>query len=103
MIAYLMGGVLVGAGVFAALLWSIYQGVLQRGPLQWAHIGAALLTIAGMASLSLLSPVLALISGCALGGAALAELWLEKRWNRLLALFQILFAGVLILGLPFAG
>ncbi len=102
MIAWMLGGVLVGAGLFASFLFSAFQGVMQRGPLQWAHIAAALLTVGGIASLSLLSPLLALVSGGLLLLAGAGILVLEKGWNRLLALFQMAFAIMLILGLPFA-
>ncbi len=102
MIAWLLGGVLVGAGLFASFLFSAFQAFMQRGPLQWAHIAAALLTAAGISSLSLLSPLMALVSGALLLLAGLAVLVLEKGWNRLLALFQMAFALMLVLGLPFA-
>ncbi len=101
MIGWLFGGVLVGTGVFAALLWSFYQAALQRGALQVAHIGAALFTLAGMGSLSMASPVLAQVNGVALLGFALAAIGFESGWNRALPLFQLIFALALILGLPF--
>ena len=102
MIFELMGGIAVAAGVFAALLWSLYQSILKRGALQFAHIAAAVLTVLGMASISLLAFYFAQILGIALLAAATTATFLETRWNRLLPAFQIIFAIVLILGLPFA-
>ncbi len=102
MILWTLGGVLVGAGLFAALIFSLFQAALQRGKLRWAHLAAAALTLAGVASISMLSPWLALLSGAALALASLAALLLDKGWNRLLSLFQMAFAVILILGLPFA-
>ena len=102
MIFELMGGIAVAAGVFAAFLWSIYQSVLKRGPLQYAHIATGTLTILGMASISAVSLLLAQILGIALLATATTAAILETRWNRVLPAFQIIFAIVLILGLPFA-
>ena len=102
MIFELMGGIAVAAGVFAALLWSIYQSVLKRGPLQYAHIATATLTILGMASISAVSSFFAQILGILLLAAAITATILEVRWNRALPALQIIFAIVLILGLPFA-
>ena len=102
MIFQFMGGILVAAGVFASLLWSFYQTAMTRGRLQWAHGMAAAFTLAGMASLSFVSPILAMVFGVALAIAAIAALLYEQRWNRLLPLFQVVFAIVLILGLPFS-
>lgn len=101
MIFELMGGISVAAGVFAALLWSLYQSILKRGPLQYAHIATALLTILGMASISALSSFFAQILGILLLATATTAAILEVRWNRVLPIFQIIFAIVLILGLPF--
>ncbi|OUS08260.1 hypothetical protein A9Q96_02030 [Rhodobacterales bacterium 52_120_T64] len=102
MIFELMGGISVAAGVFVALLWSIYQSILARGLLQYTHIAVAILTILGMASISAVSPFLAQILGFALAATATTAATLETRWNRVLPVFQIIFAIVLILGLPFA-
>ena len=102
MIFELMGGITVAAGVFAALLWSLYQSVLKRGALQYVHIATAILTILGMASISAVSLLFAQILGIALLATATIATVLEGRWNRVLPALQIIFAIVLILGLPFA-
>jgi len=101
MILWLLGGVLVGAGLFASTLFSLYQSVTQRGALRLAHIGAAMMTLVGISSLSLVSPQMALVAGAALALVAAFAFFLDKGWNRLLPLFQIAFALMLILGLPF--
>jgi len=101
MIFELMGGISVAAGVFAALMWSIYQSVLKRGALQYAHIAAAIFTILGMASISAVSLLFAQILGITLLATSATAAILETRWNRVLPVFQIIFATVLILGLPF--
>jgi len=103
MIFMLLGGIVVAAGVFAALIWSIYQGLVQRGRLQYVHIAAASFSIAGMVSVSYISPLWAQITGGALLLAALIALFLETHWNRFLPIMQTLFAIALILGLPFKG
>ncbi len=103
MIFQLLGGIVVAAGVFAALLWSVFQGITKRGVLQWAHIATAVLSVLGMATLSMLAPTLALIAGVALTITSAIVLFLEAGWNRVLPLFQLAFAIILILGLPFIG
>jgi hypothetical protein len=82
MIFQLMSGIAVAAGVFAALLWSLYQSVLKRGPLQYAHIAAATLTILGMAAISAVSSFFAQILGILLLTAAVTAAILEARWTR---------------------
>ena len=101
MIFELMGGIAVAAGLFAALLWPLYQSVLKRGPLQYAHIATATLTIFGMAPISAVSSFFVQILKIALLATATTAAVLETSWNRALPAFQIIFAIVLILGLPF--
>ena len=101
MIFELMGGIAVAAGVFAALLWSIYQSILKRGHLQYAHIAAATLTLLGMATISAVSVLGAQVIGTLLLIADIIAGVLETRWNRVLPLMQSIFAITLILGLPF--
>lgn len=96
-----MGGVLVGAGLFAATLFSVYQAAIKRSWLRFTHIAAVALTVIGAASISLVAPFTALLAGISLVIVAVIVFLLEVRWNKLLALFQILFAIALILGLPF--
>ncbi len=103
MIISLLGGILIGAGLFAATIFSIYQSVVKSSWLKYAHILAVLLTLIGAASISLISPFTALLAGISLAIVAVITFLMEKRWNKLLALFQLLFALALVLGLPFNG
>lgn len=101
MIINLLGGVLIGAAVFAAALFSAYQAVIRRGALRWAHLAALVLTLIGAATISLAAPFTAMLAGISLAFSGVAAFLLEVRWNKVLPLFQILFAVALILGLPF--
>ena len=103
MIFQLLGGIVVAGGVFAALLWSVFQGITKRGALQWAHIASAVLSVSGMATLSMVAPMLALAVGVVLAVTSTTVLFLEAGWNRVLPTFQLAFAIILILGLPFTG
>jgi hypothetical protein len=102
MIVSLFAGALMAVAIFCAFLWSLYQSFTQRAKLQSAHIGAAIFTLLGMMSISMLLPLLAKISGTLLVIAALTAIILDTRWSRLLPVFQLLFAIILILNLPFA-
>lgn len=101
--AGLLAGIVVGAFVFAATLFSGAQAYRQKGQLRWAHLTSLLLTIAAMATLSLLWPVMAAVVGGALILAALAAMAFESGWNRVLPVFHILFGAALVAGLPFGG
>ncbi len=101
MIFNLLIGILGGAAIFAATLFSIYQAVVQSGRLQWAHIATVGLTLAGMGTITWLMPATTMVIGGVLALAALLAMLWEVRWNRLLPLFQLLFAFALITGLPF--
>ncbi|MHA3915046.1 hypothetical protein [Halovulum sp. GXIMD14793] len=99
----LLLGIMVGASVFAATLFSGAQVYLQKGRLRWAHLVALALTVLGMATLSAVSPGAAMVVGVALIIAGLAVMALEDGWNRILPVFQIIFGGALVAGVPFAG
>lgn len=101
MIFQLLGGIVVAAGVFTAVLWSIFQGATKRGWLQYAHIAAAIFSVLGMATVSLVSPILAQITSGALLVSAIGALYFDYGWNRLFPVFQIVFSIALFLGLPF--
>ena len=101
MIINLLGGVLIGAGLFAATLFSIYQAAIKSSWFRWAHLAAVILTIMGAASISLVAPLTGFLAGVSLLICGTVVFLLEHRWNKLLALFQIIFAIALILGLPF--
>ncbi|RED11322.1 hypothetical protein [Pontivivens insulae] len=97
----LLIGILGGFAVFAAMFWSLWQAVMQKGIRRIAHLAAVLATLAGMASISLFDPLLAILAGAVLliAGAGLAAT--EKGGNRVLPLFQVIFALMLLAGLPF--
>lgn len=96
-------GFTVAASVFAAVLWSLFQIVTQRGRLQWAHIGTVVFSLAGMVTISWILPPLAMVAGGLLAIAAVSAAKLEPRWNKVFPIFQLVFAISLILGLPFTG
>lgn len=98
----IMLGMTVAASVFAAVLWSLFQIVTQRERLQWAHIGTVVFSLAGMATVSWISPTLAMVAGGLLAVAAGIAIKLEPHWNKVFPFFQLVFAIALILGLPFA-
>lgn len=99
----LLLGIIVGASVFAASLFSGAQAYLQKGRLRWAHLAALALTVLGMATLSAVAPGAAMVVGAALIIAGLVVMVLEDGWNRILPIFQIIFGGALVAGVPFAG
>lgn len=98
----LMAGVLLAVASFAAMIFSVARAVQERGWLRRAHLGVIIGTIASMASISLVSPGLALISGGALLLSGLGAAFLETGWNRLLPLIAAGFGLVIAAGLPFA-
>lgn len=101
MIVILAIGVLLAAAIFAAFMWSGFQAFFSRGSLRWAHGISAGATIGGMAALGNEALIAAMASGLVLllsSGFAVVK---ERRWTRLLPFFQILFALVLISGIPF--
>lgn len=97
----LLIGILVGFAVFSAMFWSLWQAFVQRGLRRIAHGAAVAATLGGMASISQFAPLIAVIAGGALliAGSGLAAT--EKGANRVLPLFQVIFALVLLSGLPF--
>lgn len=102
-IVELLIGILGGAGIFAATLFSAVQAYRQPGRLRKAHVAAGLLTMLAMACLSASLWTLAQITGAALILAALAALVFERGWNRLLPVFHILFGAALLARIPFGG
>ncbi len=97
----LLGGILLGFGAFAAMFWALWQAVVTKGLRRWLHAGAGLGTLAGMATISLVSPILALIAGVVTVASALALTFVTPGWTRLLPLVLALFGAALVLGLPF--
>lgn len=99
----LLIGILGGAGIFAATLFSAAQVYRQQGRLRQAQAAAALTTVAAMACLSLGWWTLSQVAGGLLILAALVAFVLEPGWNRLLPFFHILFGAALLARLPFGG
>ncbi len=102
MIFNILAGILGGAAIFAATLFSIYQAAIHSGRLRFSHLSSALLTVAGAATVSWLLPKIAMIVGILLVVSAAIAAACEHRWNRVFPIFQILFGLALIIGLPFA-
>lgn len=102
-IVTLLTGILVAAWIFAAVFFSAAQAVRQGGRLRYAHLIAALLTLATMGCLSNELWTLSQVTGAIGVPAGLAAFALENRWNRLLPLVHALFGGVAALGIPFGG
>ncbi|QHQ34834.1 hypothetical protein [Algicella marina] len=99
----LLAGIVVGAGVFAATLWSATQIYRETGALRQAHAACFLLTLLAMAALQFLWQTPSRILGGLLIAAALWAFWSEAGWNRLLPVFHILFGAALVASLPFSG
>ena len=102
-VVQLLIGILIAAGVFAATFFATAQVFRQTGALRSAQLGAALITIAAMACLSLGFWGASQVAGAALFAFAIAALALESGWNRVLPVFHVAFGVVLALGLPFGG
>ena len=96
----ILGGIAIAAFVFAALLWSIYRAVTTAGHLRMVHLLLAINTILGMQALSFGSPIFGQFVGGGLVVIGTFALWYDDGWSKLLPLVQILFGGVLIVGLP---
>ena len=96
-------GMLVGGGIFAATLWSAAQIYQQRGNLQKAHGACLAIVLCAMATLSAVWPDASVVCGVLLIPAALAALWWEIRWNKVLPVFHLMFAAALLARLPFGG
>lgn len=102
-VAVLLGGIVLGAVFFAALLWSFAQALLRTGALRWSHAAAAAATILAMICLTYQAAHLAPFAGGALVLAGIAATWVEERWNRLLPAAQALCGAAIAAGLPFGG
>ncbi len=94
-------GIILGACVFAATLFSGAQIYRQSGALRWAHLASLVLTLTAMGTLSAAWPNIAAANGAWLVVAALAALIYESGWNRVLPVFQMVFGAALVAGLPF--
>lgn len=99
---YTAVGIIIGAGVFGAAIWSAAQSYLQTGRLRYAHLTLLTLTLAGMACVSFAWPVLATLTGIALIIAGLYGVLIETRWNKVLPLAQTILGLALVAGLPFS-
>ncbi len=99
----LLAGIVIGAGVFAATLWSTTQIFRAGGHLAKLHIACLTLTITAMATLQLTLKLPSQIIGGMLILAAIGAIILEQKWNRLLPFFQAAFGTALLAALPFTG
>ena len=98
----LLIGVFLAVATFSSLLYSAAQAFRLTGRARWVNGSLVCLIIAGMASISLELPRLAVPLGAGLLVAGIWAAWFERRWNRLMPLFAACFGGALVLGLPFA-
>lgn len=96
----ILAGILLAATLFASVLWSFAQAFQRRGWLRNAYMALVLLTIGGMATVSLALNTEMRLAGAGLilfgAFAALAE----RGSSRLLPMIQLLFGLVLLFGLP---
>ena len=97
----ILAGILIAATLFASVLWSFAQAFQRQGWLRSAYMALVLLTVGGMATVSLGLHAEMRLAGAGLilfgGFAAFAE----RGSSRLLPMIQLLFGLVLLLGLPF--
>lgn len=103
MIVQLLGGIIIAALVFSALLWSLYRTVTTQGRMRLNAGLLAFSTLMGMATISLDAPSLAVFAGGACLSFGLVGIWTEARWSKLLPFAQTLFGLALIARLPWAG
>lgn len=97
----LMGGILIGFGTFGAMFWSAWRVISARGIRRWLYVGTVGFTLLGMASVSLISPPLAMFAGGGLVFCALSLIWGERWGERFLPAVQAVFGALLITGAPF--
>ncbi len=99
--AYILAGILVAAALFASVLWSFTQAFQRSGRLRNIYLVLVLLTVGGMATVSLgLNIEMRLLGLCLIIFGAFAVFY-ERGSSRFLPLLQLLFGLVLLLGLPF--
>lgn len=102
-IPVILVGIMIAAMVFSALMWSVYRSFTAKGRMRMTAILLALSTLAGMATISLNAPNLAVFAGGACLGFGAVGIWTESRWSKLLPFSQTLFGLALIARLPWGG
>ena len=101
MIIELLLGIALAATVFAAVLWCGYWAVIGRGARRWANAATAVCTVAGMATISMGAPGLAVIVGAGLLVSSVASLVTAAGATRLFPIATGVFGGILMAGIPF--
>ena len=98
----LLPGIAIAAAIFCAFAWVASRAFRVTGRARGAHLAAAALTIATMATISLRSPVAAFIAGLLLVTASLFSTAYEAGSARLWPLLLAAFGAIAASGLPFA-
>ena len=96
-------GIVLGVGLFSALLWSIYRAVVTKGFLRINAIVLSLATLAGMAGMTYQIPFLVMIAAPACLLFGLAQIMTDPGWSKLLPLVQFGLGFVLVNVLLFTG
>ena len=97
---YILAGTLIAATLFASVLWSFAQAFLSGGWLRNVYLVLVLLTVGGMATVSLGLSVEMRLAGAALTILSAIAFYRERGSTRLLPMIQFLFGLALLLGLP---
>ena len=98
----LLFGVVIGAGFFAATLWSLFQALRAKETLRMAHSACAMLSVFMMIALGVAHPVLSAVAGALLIGAAFVAFVFERGFARVFPVSQIAVGLAVAVGLPFA-
>jgi hypothetical protein len=99
----ILGGIFLGALLFAALLWSLYRTVVTQGFLRINALVLSAATIMGMAGLTYQYPFLVMVAAPACLLFGLAQMMTDPGWSKLLPLVQFLLGFVLFNVLLFSG
>jgi hypothetical protein len=99
----ILGGIFLGACLFAALLWAVYRAVVTTGYLRINALVLSAATIMGMAGLTNGSSFLVMVAAPACLLFGLAQIMTDPGWAKLLPLVQFLFGFVLFNVLLFSG
>ncbi len=98
---YILAGILIAATLFASVLWSFAQAFLSNGWLRNVYLVLVLLTVGGMATVSLGLNIEMRLAGGGLVILSAVAFYCERGSTRLLPMIQLLFGLALLLGLPF--
>lgn len=97
----LLPAIAIAAAIFCAFAWVASRAIRTTGRARFAHIAAALLTIAAMATITAAWPNAAILIGALLVAAGLCGAVVETGSARLWPLVLALFGGVCVAGIPF--